>query len=135
MSERQTYRVRACAVVVRSPGEILTLRAAEHVELPGVEPQAGESLQSAAVRAVAQSAGIDVVATEIAFVAERRSGDARATLDVCFYANSSGTAKVKAGGDAVWVALHDARLRAVVPDVRGLENSSRGRYFSVDAKR
>lgn len=135
MSERQTYRMRACAVVLRSPGEILTLRSGEHVELPGAEPRAGESLRSAAVRAVAQSAGFDVVTSEIAFVAERRSGDARATLDVCFYANPAGKTKSQAEGDAVWVALHDARLRAVVPDVRGLENSSRGRYFSVDAKR
>jgi ADP-ribose pyrophosphatase YjhB (NUDIX family) len=131
----EAYRVRACAVVLRSPGEILTLRAGERIELPGVEPRAGESLETAAVRVVAERAGFDVVATEIAFVAERRTGDARATLDVCFYANAAGKLKAKSTGDAVWVALHDARLREIVPDVRGLENSSRGRYFNASAKR
>lgn len=131
----EAYRIRACAVVLRSPGEILAMRVGERVELPGAEPRAGESLEGAAVRAVAERAGIDVVATEIAFVAERRAADARATLDICFYANAAGKLKAKTEGDAVWVALHDARLRAIVPDVRGLENSSRGRYFSVSAKR
>lgn len=135
MSGPQSYRIRACAAVLRAPGEILTVTGTGgRIELPSSEPHEGEALDRAAARAVTERAGIAVVPTEIAFVAERRADGDRTTLDVCFYANPAGE-PIPHDGGVQWVALHDARLRAIVPNVRALENSSRGRYFSVGAKR
>ncbi len=142
MNDQYSYRIRVCAAVLRAPGQILTVRqrhlGMEHTKLPGGMPRIDETLEDALVREVAEETRLEIVPTEIAYVLERRDDRwAEPTLEICFYANVVGKSNAKADPEILeieWIELQDERLRALVPDTRGLENSSRGRYFDTSQR-
>ena len=139
MNEADTYRVRVSAAILRAPGELLVVRekklARPVVNLPGGAPQLGETLQNAVIREVREETGYDVLTTEVAFIAERRSErwDA-STLEICFYAEivapithpPSHTDEVYA---VDWLRLDHPDLRHHLPHTKLFEASKRGRYI------
>lgn len=136
MNNETAYRVRVSAAILRSPGEVLLvrqrLRGEDQLKFPGGRPQLGETLETALMREVAEETGHEVLLSEIAFVAEhheQRWDEAR--LEVCFYGRIVGPSSRARDSEIVeslWLPLDDARATAQIPHIRGLENSSRGRY-------
>lgn len=142
MNEQYVYRVRVSAAILRAPGQILMVKqrhlGIERTLLPGGTPRIDETLEDALVREIAEETRLEIAPTEIAYVLERRDDRwAEPTLEICFYANVVGESNAEPDPEILeieWVALQDKRLLAHVPDARGLENSSRGRYFDASKR-
>ncbi|HTU69972.1 MAG TPA: NUDIX hydrolase [Candidatus Baltobacteraceae bacterium] len=139
MNNAGPYRVRVSAAVLRPGDELLVVReshmALAVVNLPGGAPQIGETLERAVVREVLEETGYEVVPTEIAFVAEKRSDRySSSALEVCFYARIASRAQREpVSGDGVqvveWLPLGHADLRRHLPHTALFAQSKRGRYI------
>ncbi len=137
MNDAEKYRVRVSAAVIRPGDELLVVRESRRaiavVNLPGGSPHIDETLQQAVAREVLEETGYEVIPTEIAFVAERRSDRwDSSVLEICFYAQlASQVSKAPMSGDGEqiveWLPLDH-------PDVRGRPYSTvfrarrRGRF-------
>jgi len=105
------------------------------VDLPGGSPEMDETLARAVIREVREETGYDVVATEIAFIAETRAERwADSTLEICFYAQViKAGERVVRGGEPIlgvdWVSVNDPILVRDVPHASIFASSKRGRYI------
>lgn len=133
------YSVRVCAAILRPGDEILVVRESRRgmprVDLPGGSPEMDETLERAVIREVREETGYEVVATEIAFIAETRAERwADSTLEICFYAQvvKEGERVIR-GGEPIlsveWVSVNDPRLLRDVPHASIFASSKRGRYI------
>jgi 8-oxo-dGTP diphosphatase len=139
MNEGDIYRVRVSAAILRAPGELLVVRESRRalavVNLPGGAPQLGETLEDAVIREVREETGYDVVSTEIAFVAERRSDRwDNPTLEICFYAEIiTPVTHPPSHQDGIfavdWLSLEHSDVRKHLPHASLFETSRRGRYI------
>lgn len=140
LNEAETYRVRVSAAVSRAPGELLIVRERKRaltvLNLPGGTPRMGETLQAAAVREVREETGYDVITSEIAFVAERRTERwGGAYLEVCFYAQITNQAvhpQMRHDGifAVEWLPFEHSDVRLHLPHADMLEASMRGRFLA-----
>jgi 8-oxo-dGTP diphosphatase len=143
MNNRDQYRVRVSAAVLRSGDELLVVResrmAVEMVNLPGGAAQIGETLERAVVREVLEETGYHVNPTEIAFVAERREDRwSTSVLEICFYADiASDVRDAPVAHDSVyavdWLSLDHRDIRRHLPHAELFSARKRGRY--IDASR
>ena len=139
MNNAEHYRVRVSAAVLRCGDELLVVResrlAITVVNLPGGAPHIDETLEQAVVREVREETGYDVLPTEVAFIAERRSDRwSPSVLEICFYATIASPARYEpASGDNVhaveWLALDHPEVRRHMPHAELLAASKRGRYL------
>jgi 8-oxo-dGTP pyrophosphatase MutT (NUDIX family) len=88
------------------------------------------------IREVREETGYDVITTEVAFIAERRTQRwDSSTLEICFYAEiiapiTRAPVNDKAVWEAQWLALDHPNVRRHLPHVSLFESSRRGRYIN-----
>ena len=144
MNNADHYRVRVSAAVLRARDELLTVRESRRAitvtNLPGGSPQMGETLEEAVIREVREETGYDVIPSEIAFVAERRTDRwAPSVLEICFYATLGSTIRYDPEpGDVIheveWLPLDHSEVRRHMAYAGLFAERKRGRYVDAASK-